>query len=109
MLVIRDCFIVHHFLKDSNFEQEVAVMVARSRDGEVTSYPVTETIHRDSICYITQTPAQIPQELQDKARQIAEKAVGCLEGITRYYQHYCLETNPHPTSPKSIKQLAFLD
>ena len=64
------------------FEQEVAVMVARSREGEVVSYPVTETLHRDSICYVTQTPAQIPQELQDQAREIAEKAVGCLEGNT---------------------------
>ena len=55
-------------------------MVARSKDGQVTSYPVTETVHKSSICYVTQTPAQIPQELQDQARQIAEKAVGCLEG-----------------------------
>ena len=55
-------------------------MVARSREGKVTSYPVTETVHKSSICYVTQTPAQIPQELQDQARQIAEKTVGCLGG-----------------------------
>ena len=55
-------------------------MVARSREGDVTSYPVTETVHKNSICYVTQTPAQIPQELQDQARQMAEKTVSCLEG-----------------------------
>ena len=55
-------------------------MVARSREGHVTSYPVTETVHKSSICYVTQTPAQIPQELQDQARQMAEKTVSCLEG-----------------------------
>lgn len=55
-------------------------MVARSRDGKVTSYPVTETVHKNSICYATQTPAQIPQELQDQAREMAEKTIGCLEG-----------------------------
>ncbi len=55
-------------------------MVARSKDGQVTSYPVTETVHRSSICYVTQTPAQIPQELQDQAKEIAEKTVSCLEG-----------------------------
>ena len=60
--------------------QEIAVMVARSKEGQVTSYPVTETVHRSSICYVTQTPAQIPQELQDQARKIAEKTVSCLEG-----------------------------
>lgn len=60
--------------------QEIAVMVARSKDGSLISYPVTETVHRDSVCYVTQTPAQIPQELQDQAQQIAEKTVGCLDG-----------------------------
>ena len=55
-------------------------MVARSKTGEVTSFPVTETIHKDSICYVTQTPAQIPEELRQQAQAMAEKAVSCLEG-----------------------------
>jgi len=62
--------------------QEVAVMVARSRDGKVTSFPVTETVHKNSICYVTQTPARIPQELQQQAREMAERAVSCLEGTS---------------------------
>ena len=64
-------------------------MVARSRDGEVTSYPVTETVHKSSICYVTQTPAQIPQELQDQAKQMAEKAVGCLGGMLLLPEMHC--------------------
>ena len=57
-------------------------MVARSKNGEVTSFPVTETIHKDSICYVTQTPAQIPEELRQQAQAMAEKAVSCLEGAS---------------------------
>lgn len=60
--------------------QELAVMVARSRDGSVLSFPVTETVHRNSICYITQTPAAIPEEVRAEAQRTAEKAVACLEG-----------------------------
>ena len=57
-------------------------MVARSKNGEVTSFPVTETIHKDSVCYVTQTPAQIPEELRGQAQAMAEKAVSCLEGVS---------------------------
>ncbi len=57
-------------------------MVARSRDGQITSFPVTETVHKNSICYVTQTPARIPPELEQKAREMAEKAVSCLEGVS---------------------------
>ena len=56
-------------------------MVTRSKDGKITSFPVTETVHKNSICYVTQTPARIPEELQQKAREMAEKAVSCLEGL----------------------------
>lgn len=55
-------------------------MVARSRDGSISSFPVTETIHKNNICYITQTPARIPEEIRQKAQEMAEKAVSCLEG-----------------------------
>lgn len=32
------------------FVRELAVMVVRSRSGEVKAFPVVETVHRDSIC-----------------------------------------------------------
>ena len=60
--------------------QEVAVMVAKTKGGEVVSFPVTETIHKDSILHVTQTPAQIPEELLEKAKELAEQAVASLEG-----------------------------
>ena len=58
-------------------------MVTRSKEGRITSFPVTETVHKNSICYVTQTPARIPEELQQKAREMAEKAVSCLEGLSQ--------------------------
>ena len=55
-------------------------MVARSRSGALRSYPVVETLHRDSICHTTEAPALIPTAVERRALQVAEKAVGCLEG-----------------------------
>jgi len=62
------------------FVKELAVMVVRSRDGHVVSYPVTETVHRDNICFTTETPARVPGRTAALARQVAEDAVAHLEG-----------------------------
>ena len=55
-------------------------MVARSRNGTTKAFPVVETIHKDSICHTTETPAQVPAETALRAQQVAEQAVACLEG-----------------------------
>jgi phosphoribosylaminoimidazole carboxylase len=62
------------------FVCELAVMVVRSRDGTVISYPVVQTIHKDNICHTTETPAQVPPSVAAAAKQAAERAVACLEG-----------------------------
>ncbi|KAF6260325.1 AIR carboxylase-domain-containing protein [Scenedesmus sp. NREL 46B-D3] len=62
------------------FVKELAVMVVRSRDGTVKSYPVVETIHKDNICHVTEAPAGVPAVMQAKAKEVAEKAVACLNG-----------------------------
>ncbi|CAD7701005.1 unnamed protein product [Ostreobium quekettii] len=62
------------------FAKELAVMVARTRDGRVLPFPVVETIHRESICFVTEAPADVPREVADEARDVAERAVGCLDG-----------------------------
>eukprot|EP00882_Tetradesmus_deserticola_P015849 GHRQ01016899.1.p1 GENE.GHRQ01016899.1~~GHRQ01016899.1.p1 ORF type:complete len:662 (+),score=233.45 GHRQ01016899.1:257-2242(+) len=62
------------------FVKELAVMVVRSRNGIVKSYPVVETIHKDNICHVTEAPAGVPDRVQAKAREVAEKAVACLNG-----------------------------
>lgn len=62
------------------FVKELAVMVVRSRDGSVSSYPVVETIHKDNICHVTEAPANVPEDIQQRARQVAEQAVASLSG-----------------------------
>lgn len=62
------------------FVCELAVMVVRSRDGTVISYPVVQTIHKDNICHTTEAPAQVPPSVAAAARQAAENAVACLQG-----------------------------
>lgn len=62
------------------FVKELAVMVVRSRDSTVVSYPVVETIHKDNICHVTEAPAGVPVQIQQRAKEVAEKAVACLNG-----------------------------
>ncbi|KAI9139563.1 hypothetical protein BKA69DRAFT_1030329 [Paraphysoderma sedebokerense] len=62
------------------FVKEVAVMVVRSINGDVVSYPVVETVHKRSICSVVYAPAQIDGVVRTKAQEVAEKAVKCLHG-----------------------------
>lgn len=62
------------------FVKELAVMVVRSRDGTVVSYPVVETIHKDNICHVTEAPANVPLDIQQRAKAVAEQAVAALDG-----------------------------
>ena len=56
-------------------------MVARSRDGSTKAFPVVETIHRNSILLVTEAPAHVPEELRQRAQEVAESAVACLDGM----------------------------
>ncbi len=62
------------------FIKELAVMVARGRDGCIKSFPVVETTHKDNICHTVEAPAQIPTEIASIAMEVAERAVGSLTG-----------------------------
>ena len=62
------------------FVREIAVMVVRSTDGAVVSYPVVETVHRASICHLVFAPLRAPTDVVQRARKIAENAVKTFEG-----------------------------
>ncbi|KZV73618.1 Phosphoribosylaminoimidazole carboxylase [Peniophora sp. CONT] len=63
------------------FSKEIAVMVVRTVKGEVVSYPVVETIHKDNICHLVFAPLRSSDPgLSARARAVAEKAVQSLEG-----------------------------
>lgn len=86
------------FLKDrplyaekwAPFKKELAVMIVRSIDGRVFSYPTVETVHKDNICFLCYAPARVPDSIQLKAKLLAENAVrafpGCgIFGVEMFY------------------------
>ena len=63
------------------FVKEIAVMVVRSRSGEVISYPVVETVHKQSICHLVFAPLRSRDvSIVARACAIAENAVKTLKG-----------------------------
>lgn len=58
------------------FTKEIAVMVVRTENGEILSYPAVETVHKDSICHLVFAPLRSRDAaLQVKAKQVAENAI----------------------------------
>ncbi|RAL54923.1 hypothetical protein DM860_013619 [Cuscuta australis] len=62
------------------FVKELSVIVARGRDGSIISYPVVETIHRENICHIVKSPANVSWKVMNLATDVACKAVNSLDG-----------------------------
>lgn len=63
------------------FVKEIAVMVVRSRSGEVVSYPVVETVHKENVCHLVFAPLRSRDPLiAQRARTVAENAVKTLTG-----------------------------
>jgi 5-(carboxyamino)imidazole ribonucleotide synthase len=60
------------------FEREISVIAARSADGEVECFDVTENEHRDHILKVSRAPAAIPDVLAQEARAIAGKIATAL-------------------------------
>lgn len=63
------------------FKKELAVMVARSSNGEVAVYPVVETIQKNHICHIVKAPAEISPESLENAKEIARKTIEVIDGV----------------------------
>ena len=64
----------------ASFTKELAVMVVRSSNGLIRSYPTVETIHQDNICHLVFAPARVPSSARRKARNLAEDAVKSFKG-----------------------------
>jgi 5-(carboxyamino)imidazole ribonucleotide synthase len=63
------------------FEREISVIAARSADGEVECFDVTENEHRDHILKVSRAPAAIPDRLAQEAREVAGKIAGALDYV----------------------------
>lgn len=61
-------FILEQFVP---FEKEISVIVARNGWGEVVPFPVAENIHQENILHLSIAPARIPQDIAERATQLA--------------------------------------
>lgn len=62
------------------FVHELAVMIVRSLDGQISAYPVVETVQEQHICRIVRAPAQLPAPQIAAAGELAAAAVTAVGG-----------------------------
>jgi len=62
------------------FVKELAIMIARSTDGDIVPYPIVETIHKNNILHLTIAPARVDKKIADKAKKFAIKTMEHLHG-----------------------------
>jgi 5-(carboxyamino)imidazole ribonucleotide synthase len=63
------------------FEREISVIAARSADGHVECFDVTENQHRDHILKFSHVPAAISDAVAAQARSVAEKIASALNYV----------------------------
>jgi 5-(carboxyamino)imidazole ribonucleotide synthase len=81
-----------------NFDCEVSVLVARSVDGKVACFDVTENVHRDHILHTSTVPAKIAAELEAEAVFVAQRMAEALDyvgvmGVEFFVGHDVLYVN----------------
>src|SRR6201988_2533121 len=63
------------------FEREISGIAARSVDGQVECFDVTENEHRDHILKVSRAPAAIPDHIAKEALSIAERIADSLDYV----------------------------
>ena len=64
-----------------DFKNEISIMVARNKQGQIESFPIAENIHFNNILDTTIVPANISLNAQKDAKVIAEKVMDCLKDV----------------------------
>jgi phosphoribosylaminoimidazole carboxylase PurK protein len=62
------------------FEKELAIVAARTTDGQMQIFPLVETIHKNHICHMVLAPALVPKEIARKAHDLAQKVLASFDG-----------------------------
>jgi 5-(carboxyamino)imidazole ribonucleotide synthase len=75
------------------FNKELAVIVTRSPNGEVATYPVVETMQREHICHVVSVPAPVTPEIATRAAELARRAVAALAGVGSFGVEMFLKTD----------------
>ncbi|HSV74037.1 MAG TPA: 5-(carboxyamino)imidazole ribonucleotide synthase [Chthonomonadales bacterium] len=63
------------------FARELAVIVTRSPNGEVATYPVVETVQRDHICHTVCAPAPVAPEIAERAADLGRRSAEAVGAI----------------------------
>lgn len=61
--------------------RELSVVVCRSDDGHMVTFPVAENEHRDGILAVSIVPARIPDALAEHARRLAMQIAGAMHYV----------------------------
>lgn len=57
------------------FVRELAVIITRSRNGALATYPLVETVQRNHICHLVRAPAPVSGQVAASALELARQAV----------------------------------
>ena len=63
------------------FERELAVVAARSLEGEIVVYPVVETQQENQVCRRVLAPAEISSDVKEEVEAIARKILDKLQAV----------------------------
>ncbi len=63
------------------FKMEISAICARTSDGQTTTFPPSENIHRNHILDMSIVPPRLPKSLTDKARLLAENVAVKLDVV----------------------------
>lgn len=70
-----------------NFKCELSIIVGRGLDNSVSTFPVVENVHKDSILVLTKAPAQIDNLIKDKVEKVARQVLEVFDD----YGVFCIE------------------
>jgi len=75
------------------FEKEISVIATRGINSETVIYPVAENTHTNTILDTTVVPAGISDEIDKKARDIANRVMSVFEGVGTFCTEMFLTAN----------------
>jgi 5-(carboxyamino)imidazole ribonucleotide synthase len=62
------------------FQKELAVVAARSLDGNIVTYPTVETIHTNHVCDTVIAPAPVDDSFRHEAESLAHRVLTIFKG-----------------------------
>ncbi|HIP19773.1 MAG TPA: ATP-grasp domain-containing protein, partial [Sulfurimonas sp.] len=81
---VKDAIDTESFIEELvDIDKELAIIVARNKQGDIKCYPVVEMLFDDrtNICDIVMAPAKISQDIEKKSVEIATKCIKILDGV----------------------------